>query len=145
EESRHAAMRRPQVASVAETAWISQIPGQMWLCRVGKLELQVTIHEVVLLQPAKALADLTGTHRPDSLDGLELSLRGTHDRVEAPEVGHDPPDERLGHAWKMRQDPVPPRHDGLVERIDAALVAEHLREPAELEQLLVVELGQIRE
>ena len=82
---------------------------------------------------------------PDSLDRLELALRRPDDRVEAPEVGHDPADERLRQARDVGQGAIAARHDGLVERVDAAVVAEHLGEPAELEQLLVRERRQLGE
>src|SRR5262249_2763918 len=108
------------------------------------LELEIAIHEVVLLQTAQALADLSGPHGPNTLHRLELTLRRPYDGVEAAEIGHDPADERLRHSREVREDPVAARHHGLIEWIDAAVVAQHLRKLPELEQVLVAELGEIR-
>ena len=63
-----------------------------------QLELEIPVHEIVLLQPTEPFADLAGPHRSDALDRLELALRGPDDRVEAAEIRHDPADERLRHA-----------------------------------------------
>src|SRR5712691_12055909 len=66
-----------------------------------RLQLQIAVHEVVLLEPAQALADLPCAHGADAGDTLEIALRGPDDRVEGAEVSDDPPDHRLGQAWNM--------------------------------------------
>jgi len=46
--------------------------------------LQIAIHEVQLLQPAQALADVFRPDLPDSLDGLQLGVRGREQFVQPP-------------------------------------------------------------
>src|SRR5918999_4016646 len=70
------------------------------------LQLQVAVHEVVLLEAAQALFDLPRAHRPDAAHRLELPLTRTNDRVEPLEVGDHPPDDRLRHARDVREDAV---------------------------------------
>src|SRR5687768_3541843 len=51
--------------------------------------LQVPVHEIDLLQPAKALADVLRTDLPHAVDRLELGIgRGEH-LVEPAEIGND--------------------------------------------------------
>jgi hypothetical protein len=53
------------------------------------LGLQVTVHEVDLLQPAKALADVLRTDLPHAFDGLQLGVRRGEDLVEPAELADD--------------------------------------------------------
>ena len=47
-----------------------------------RLQLEIPIHEVVLLETPEALADLAGANRADPVDGLELAVTRPHDGVE---------------------------------------------------------------
>src|SRR4028118_572502 len=51
--------------------------------------LQVAVHEVDLLQPAKTLADVLRTDLAHALDGFQLRVRGGEQLVEAAELPHD--------------------------------------------------------
>src|SRR5437868_13372982 len=107
-----------------------------------RLQLQIAVDEVVLLQPAQALADLAGPHGADALPPLEIALRSAHDGVESAEITHHPADHRLGEARDMREDAIAPRLDGMVEWIDSARIAEELAQAFEIEQVLVAERPQ---
>jgi hypothetical protein len=51
--------------------------------------LQVAVHEVDLLQPAKALADVLRPDLSDAVDGLELRVRRGKDLVQPAELADD--------------------------------------------------------
>ena len=57
--------------------------------------LQVAVHEVDLLQPAKALADVLRADLPDALDRLQLGVGGGEHLVEPAELAHDLRDDEL--------------------------------------------------
>src|SRR5215208_30148 len=73
------------------------------------LGLQVAVHEVDLLQAAKALADVLGPHVSYSLHGLELGVGGGKDLFQPPELRHDGLDGQLRQAGYPPQDPVATR------------------------------------
>src|SRR3954471_11590541 len=114
-------------------------------CRTTKrlsLGLQVTVHEIDLLKPAKALADVLRTNLAHALDGLELRVRGGEDLVEPAELAHDVLHDEAWQARNATEDAEAAGGDGIVERVDLAVVAEQLGEPPEVEQVLV---GQARD
>src|SRR3954447_15204925 len=89
-------------------------------CRTTKrlsLRLQVPVHEVDLLQPAKSLADVLRTDLPHPLDGLELAVRGGEHLVEAPELSDDLLHHQLRQARNAPQDAIPAGRDGEVKRV----------------------------
>src|SRR5215213_8212846 len=111
-------------------------------CRTTKrlsLGLQVTVHEIDLLQPAKALADVLRTDLPHTLDGLELRVRRGEDLVEPTELAHDVLHDEAWQARDAAQNAEAAGRDGIVERVDLAVVAEQLGEPPEVKQVLVRE------
>ena len=61
-----------------------------------RLELQVAIDEIVLLQAAQPFADFAGADGADSVHRFEVAVAGPDDRVEALEVAHDVADDRVG-------------------------------------------------
>src|ERR671938_1118673 len=99
--------------------------------------LQVAVDQVDLLQAAQALADVLRADLADALDGLELGVgRGEH-LVQAAELVHDLLDDELRQPRDAPEDPVAARGDGIVERVDLAVVPQQLGEAAEVEQVLV--------
>ena len=121
----------PELRSLAKIAWKCHF----W--PFSGLQLQIAVDEVVLLEPAQALTDLARPHRAHTVDALEIALRGADDRVEGAEIPDDLADHRLRQARDVREDAVAPRLDRVVERVDAAGVAEQLRQPVEVEEILV--------
>ena len=107
--------------------------------------LQVAVHEVDLLQPAKALADVLRPDLADALDRLELGVRRGEDAVEAAELAHDLADDELRQARDAPEDPVAARRDGIVERVELAVVAQDLGQAAEVEQVLVRQAAELVE
>src|SRR6185312_14629160 len=99
--------------------------------------LQVAVHEVELLQPAQALADVLGADLAHALDRLELRVGRRQQLVEAAELGDDLGDDELRKPWDPAEHPVAPRGDRVIERVELAVVAEQLGEPTEVEQVLV--------
>src|SRR3954453_11652260 len=99
--------------------------------------LQIAIHEVDLLQPAKALADVLRADLSDALDRLQLRVGGGEDLVQSAELADDVLDHELGEPWNAAEDAVAAGRDGKVEGVDLAVVAEQLGEAAEVEQVLV--------
>src|SRR5207247_945180 len=100
-------------------------------------EVQIPLDEIVLLQPAQALADLAGPHRADACDRLEVSLGRTDDRVQVAQVADDLLDDRVRKSGDPREDPKAARSNAVVERIDLARVPEQFGETLGLEQLPV--------
>src|SRR5688500_640935 len=72
-----------------------------------------------------------------SLDGLELCVGGREELVQASELAHDRLDDELRNARDRPEDAVAPRGHGVVQSVDLALVPEQLREPPEVEEVLV--------
>src|SRR5881275_3120006 len=98
--------------------------------------LQITIHEVDLLQPAKALADVLRPDVSDALDGLQLAIGRRQDLVQATELPNDGLDHKLWQPRDAAQDPVAPRGDRVVKGIQLPVVPEELREPPEVQEIL---------
>src|SRR3954469_1949832 len=88
------------------------------------LGLQITVHEVDLLKPAKALADVLRTNLSHALDGLELRVRRGEDLVEPAELADDVLHHQAREPWDAAEDAESPGRDGIVERVDLAVVAE---------------------
>src|SRR5919107_1100324 len=79
--------------------------------------LQVAVHEVDLLQPPKALADVLRADLPHALDRFELGVGGGEDLVQPAELADDVADHQLGEPGDAAEDPVAARGDGEVERV----------------------------
>src|SRR5438270_11800036 len=110
---------------------------------LGGLGLQVSVHEVDLLEPAKALADVLRPDLTDALDLLQLGVGRRKHLVQPPELAHDLLDHQLRQARDAPQDAVAPGRDGVVERVDLAVVAQKLRQAPEVEQVLVGQAGKL--
>src|SRR5262245_13119434 len=107
----------------------------------GPSALQVAVDWVDLLKPAQALADVLRSPGPDALDGFEVIVaRGEH-LLQATELLDDPLHNQLGEARNSSQDAVAAGRYGEVECRHLAVVAEQLREAAEVEQVLVRHAG----
>src|SRR5437868_6891215 len=97
--------------------------------------LQVAIHEIDLLESAKALADVL---RPDlayTLDRLQFGVRRGEHLVQSPEVAHDIRDHDAREPRDAPEDAVSPRRDRIVERVELAVVAQDLGQATEVEQV----------
>src|SRR5713226_5106611 len=103
------------------------------------LELQISIHQIVLLEAAEPLADLPGPDGPDPRDRLEVPLGGPQDRVEPFQVRHHLSDHLLRQARDVREDAEAPWRHGAVERVDVPRVPEELGDSLCLEQLPVAQ------
>src|SRR6476646_4461344 len=86
--------------------------------------LQVAVHEVDLLQPAKALADVLRTDLANALDRLQLRIGGSEDLVQPAELADDVLHHQLGKPGDAAEDAVSTGRDGKVECVDLAVVAE---------------------
>src|SRR5687768_12085255 len=93
-------------------------PTVSWSC------LQVAIHEIDLLQPAKALSDVLRADLPHALDRLQLGVGRGEDLVQSAELADDVLHHELRQARDAPEDPVATRRDGEVEGVDLAVVAE---------------------
>src|ERR1700761_3745919 len=98
--------------------------------------LQVPVHEVELLQPAQALADVLRPDLAHALDPLQLGVARGEQLVEAAELGDDLRYDELRESRDAPQHAVAARGDGVVERVELAVVAEQLGETSEIEQVL---------
>ena len=83
--------------------------------------MQIPVHEVDLLQAAKALADVLRAHVPDAVHGFELRVRRGEDLVQSRELVHDLLDHQLRQAWDAPEDAVALWRYGMVERVLAVL------------------------
>src|SRR5438270_1160650 len=99
----------------------------------SRLRLQIPVHEIDLLQPAKALADVLRPHVPHAVDGLQLAVGRCEDLVQPGELAHDRLDHELRKPRNAAQDPIAARRDRVVEGVELPVVAEKLREPAEVQ------------
>src|ERR1039457_4103495 len=79
------------VAADRRTARVSRL-GQV--CVTSASCLQVAVHEIDLLQPAPALADVLRPDLPHALDPLQLDVGGGQQLVQAPELAHDLSDDQ---------------------------------------------------
>src|SRR5690242_21557103 len=93
--------------------------------------LQIAVHEVDLLQTAKALADVLCPHISHPLDGFELCVGSRQDLVQAAEISDDGLDNKLWQSRNAPQDPVAARRHRMVERVELAVVAEQLGQATE--------------
>src|SRR3954471_10629713 len=110
--------------------------------RGARSGLQIAIHEVDLLQAAKALATGLRPHVSPSLDGLQLWVAGRQDLVQAAELSDDRLDHKFRQPRNASEDAVPPWRDGMVERVQLSVVAQQLRQAPEVEEVLVRQAGQ---
>src|SRR6185312_6822498 len=99
--------------------------------------LQVAVHEVDLLLPAKALADVLRPDLADALDGLQLPVAGGEQLFQPAELLDDALHDEARQPRNAAEDAVAARRDREVERVDLAVVAEQLRQAPEVEQVLV--------
>src|SRR5579884_1946684 len=99
--------------------------------------LQVPIHQVDLLLAAKALADVLRPDLADSVDGLQLAVRGGQQFLEPTELADDPLYDQLGQTGNPAQDAEASRRGRVVEGVQFAVVAEQLRQAPEVQQVLV--------
>src|ERR1700722_12239063 len=88
--------------------------------------LQVAVHEVDFLQPAKALADVLRPNLSHAVDRLELGVARGEQVVKAAEPADDARDDELRQARDATEDAVAARRDRVVERADLAVVAQQL-------------------
>jgi len=58
-------------STIAEMACLQGFSGKSLLSAIS--ELQIPVDQIVLLQPAQALANLARPRLPDALDGLQLT------------------------------------------------------------------------
>src|SRR5918994_6832377 len=86
--------------------------------------LQVAIDEIDLLQPAKTLTDVLRADLPHALDRLQLWVGRGEDLVQPAELADDVLDHELRQARDAPEDPEAAGGDGVVERVDLAVVAE---------------------
>src|SRR5579884_1345217 len=99
--------------------------------------LQVPIHQVDLLLAAKTLSNVLRPDLADSVDGLQLTVRGGQQFLEPAELAHNPLHHQLGKAGNPPQDAEASRRGRVIEGVQLAVVAEQLRQAPEVEQILV--------
>src|SRR5215210_4284447 len=99
--------------------------------------LQITVHEVDLLQAAKALADVLRTHVAHALHGFQLRVGDGEYLVQPAELADNRLHHHLRQAWDSPEDAVAARRGGMVEGVQLPVVAEKLGQAAEVEQVLV--------
>ena len=88
------------------------------------LELEITIDEIVLLEPPQPLADLPSPHGSHAVHCLQLAMARPDDRIEAPEVAHDVPDDGVRKPGDPGEHAVPARLHAQVERVRVPAVPE---------------------
>src|ERR1700681_4509852 len=71
--------------------------GRHWA--TGNSSLQVAVHEIQLLQPAQALANVLRPDLPHALDRLELRVAGGRQLVEPLKLVDDLGDHQFGQPW----------------------------------------------
>src|SRR5687768_10243425 len=89
--------------------------------RAGSSCLQVAVHEVDLLKPAKALADVLRPYLSHALDRLQLGVGRGEDLVQPAELADDVLHHQLGKPGDAAQDAVAAGRDGIVEGVDLAV------------------------
>src|SRR5579864_1656863 len=99
--------------------------------------LQVAVHEVYLLQPAQTLADVLRPYLSHSLDRLELCITGGQQLIQSPELLDDLAHHELRQARNAPENPVTARRYGVVKRVQLGVVAQQLRQAAEVEEILM--------
>src|SRR3954467_447121 len=113
------------------------VRSSFWAAKVKSSGLQVAVHEVDLLQSAKALANVLRTNLSHSIDTLELGIRRGQQLVEAAELAHDVRHDDPRQARDLPEDPVAAGRHRIVEGVQLAVVAQHLGQAGEVEQVLV--------
>src|ERR671938_1268309 len=111
---------RSSICSMAVSGMVSSFIG----IRMPDLTascLQVAVHEVDLLQPAKALADVLRADLADALDPLQLGVGRGEDLVQPAELANDVLHHELGKPWDAAEDAEAAGRDGEVERVDLAV------------------------
>src|SRR4029079_17988932 len=96
-------------------------PPSSWsVCRTVLLGsgLQIAVHEVDLLQAAKALADVLRPDLPHALDRLQLRIGGGQDLVQPAELAHDVLHHELREPWNAAKNAIPAGGDGIVQGVD---------------------------
>src|SRR5580704_5741609 len=93
-----------------------------------ELRLQVSVHEVDLLLPAKTLADVLRSDLADSVDGFQLAVGRGEQLLESSELADDPLDHQLRQSRNPPQDAESPGRCRIVEGVQLAVVAEQLGE-----------------
>src|SRR6188472_734313 len=99
--------------------------------------LQVAVHEVDLLQAAKTLADVFRPDFTNAFDRLQLWVGRGKDLVKPAELANDVLHHQLRQPGDAPEDAVATGRDGIVQRVDLAVVAEDLGEATEVEQVLM--------
>src|ERR1700759_5818400 len=102
-----------------------------------RLRLQVAINQVDLLLAAKALPNVLRPDLADSVDGLQLAICGGEQLLQSPELIHDPLHNEFGQPWDAPQNAESAWRDGVVQRVQLAVMAEQLGQAAEVEQVLM--------
>src|SRR5918997_2625819 len=114
-------MSRSSMNSSSNTASLMTFPPACFHGRIRRAVwfsgLQIPIHEVDLLQAAKALADVLRAHVADALHGFQLRVGGGEDLVQPVELADDRVHHHLRKAWDSPEDPVPARRGGMVEGV----------------------------
>jgi len=103
----------------------------------GVLCLQIAVHEVDLLETAKALADVLRPDLAHALYRIQLGVGRCQHLVEPAEVADDVRHDEAGQARDPAEDAVAPRADRVVERVQLAVVAEKLGQAPEVQEILV--------
>src|SRR5688500_12912361 len=83
-------------------SYTSRRTGRRW----SKSGLQIAVHEVDLLQAAKALADVLRAHVPHAFHGLQLRVGRGEDLVQPVELAHDRLHHHLGQTRDASQNAV---------------------------------------
>src|SRR4051812_4484404 len=78
--------------------------------------LQIAVHEVDLLETAKALADVLRPDLADALDRFQLGVGGGEDLVQPAELADDVLHHELRQPRDAAQDAVAAGRDGIVQR-----------------------------
>src|ERR671922_330401 len=86
----------------------------------GGLRLQIAVHEVDLLQPAKALADVLRADLSYAVHRFELGIGRGKDLVQPVELAHDVLDHQLRQPRDAAEDAVAPGSNGTMEGVELA-------------------------
>src|ERR1700754_1311515 len=131
--------------SISRSSMSIAVSGMGFLLRQGSVcrtvllgsGLQVAVHEVDLLQAAKALADVLRPDFTNALHRFQLGIGGGKNLVQPAEFTDDVLDHQLRQPGNPAEDAVAAGRDGIVQRVDFAVVAEQLGEATEVEQVLM--------
>src|ERR1044071_3615143 len=115
EKSMHSASRVMSRSSIASWSVVAVSVGMVSSFNQGVRMpddmscLQIAVHEVDLLEPAKTLADVLRTDFSDALHRLQLGVGRRQDLVEPAEFADDVLHHELGQPGYPPQDPVAAR------------------------------------